>query len=45
MERDSISLEQESMGRWEFITRDVSKAVTGLLELGKAQEIPERWQG
>lgn len=45
MERDWISLEQESMCRWEFITRDVSKAVTGLLELGKAPEILERWQG
>lgn len=45
VERDSISLEQESMCRLESITRDVSKAVIELLELGKAQEVPERWQG
>lgn len=45
VERDLISLEQDSMCKLESITMNVSRAVTEVLELGKAQEGLKRWQG
>lgn len=40
VDRDSISLEQESMCRLESITRNVSKAVTELLKPGRHRRFP-----
>lgn len=45
METDSISLERESMGRLESITRNVSKVVSELLELGRHRRFPRDGRG